>query len=104
LKSFYGTLASILGVLVSVLIAVQSGFSISEKSEFYRLIAGEGDLIKDDLNDLKLQNIEEEKFQSIRKQFRTLRKHADFALPRGKGMDAVQSMYKELNQVSKGNT
>ncbi len=88
-----GKIAAFLGVSIAFLIAVQNAFPIAEKSEFYRTIADEGENLQDSLN---YQVDSDAKFQDVVTKFQTLRKFSAEKMPKGRGMETVKDMYKEM--------
>jgi hypothetical protein len=94
-----GKLAGILGLLLTLFIALQNAFYFNEKAEFYRLVATEADNLRYLLK-FKVQTQSE--LHSVLDAFMTLKKYAATNLPRGKGMEVVKEMYANFpNQLQK---
>lgn len=95
----YGKLAGILGLFITLLIALQNAFYFGEKAEFQRLVATEAENL---ISMLKFKVKTESDFETVLEAFLTLKKHTAANLPRGKGMEVVRDMYAHFpNQTKK---
>lgn len=89
----YGVAAGLIGLVVALCIGLQSAYSFGEKAEFQRIMATEGDNL---LLRLRVDVKSPADFESVVKEFLVLRTFAAKSIPRGKGMEAVHDMAKEL--------
>jgi hypothetical protein len=76
--------AAILGVFVSVFVALHSALSVSAKSDFYQLIAAEA---RNLLTDLKYTHVTEKKRAGLLEELKTLRTRAIKELPRSEQLE-----------------
>ena len=88
-----GKIAALLGLITAFLFGLQNAFPMGEKAEFYRLLVVEGENLK---NKLEFSTNTDTEFQALLEQFGKLKEIGAKALPRGKGMEAIRDMSKEL--------
>ena len=88
-----GVFAALLGALIALLIALGQAFDFGGKADFYRVVHAESDNL---LTRLHILTDDARELQQILQQFVVLRKYAAEKLPRGKGMEAISSMTKEM--------
>ena len=91
-----GELAALLGAFIAVLIGFDQAFAYGEKANFYRIIVADGENL---LTDLRLGVDTEEGFKKAMQKFLVLRKYGAEKLPRGKGMETVRSMSREMSAI-----
>jgi hypothetical protein len=85
-----GTAAGVLGLFVTLFMALQNAFNFNEKAEFQRVLFTESDNL---LNLLKFRVRTQSQFDAVIDAFMTLNKRAATNLPHGRGMDVVREMY-----------
>jgi hypothetical protein len=89
-------IAAILGVLLTVLLSIQQAFPLGEMAFFYRSSIA-------DLENLQISLMftadNEKEVEKIARQFAIIRKHIAQAIPRGQGINTVQSMRDELKKT-----
>jgi hypothetical protein len=90
-----GMIAALLGICIGFLFGVQNAFPLGEKAEFYRLMVTEGQNL---ISILDYEVDTSKEFEDCQKRFRKLRSHAAMSLPKGRGMDAVKEMYKDISR------
>ena len=90
-----GLIAAVLGICIGFLISLQNAFPLGEKAEFYRLMVTEGQNLISMLN-YEVDTTKE--FEDSQRRFRKLRSHAATSLPKGRGMEAIKEMYKDLSR------
>lgn len=89
-------IAAILGVILSVLLAVQQVFPLGEMAFFYRSSIADLENLRDSL--LFTPDSQEE-LEKIAHQFAVIRKHIAQAIPRGQAMNTLQNMRDELTKT-----
>jgi hypothetical protein len=85
-----GKAAGILGLSITLLIALQSAFNFGEKAQFYRIAFTESENLLTKL-DFKVHTRAE--FLDVLDEFITLKKYAVTNLPTGRGMEVVKEIY-----------
>jgi hypothetical protein len=86
----YGVIAGVLGLFITLFLALQNAFYFGEKAEFYRVVATEAENLR---SALAFRVRDGEEFQTIVEAFLTLRKNTATNLPKGKGMEVVREIY-----------
>ncbi len=87
----------ILVILVGIPVGMERAFRYGEKKDFHRMLASECYNLEIALN---YAVVDEDKFRIILEKFTSLINRAAKELPKGQGMNAVKSLYEELD--SKG--
>ena len=90
-----GVAAGILPLIVALAIGMESAFKFGEKADFFRVLVAEFDNLKVALVYV-VDN--DEKLDLIVKKFQTTIERAAQAVPRGQGMQAVKTLYEDLDR------
>lgn len=86
-------IAAILGVFLSVLLAVQQVFPLGEMAFFYRSSIADLENLQ---NSLMFTTDSQKELEKIANQFAVIRKHIAQAIPRGQAINTLQNMRDEL--------
>ena len=86
---------SILVILLAVPAGLESAFKFGEKRDFYRVLVSESYNLKTTLN---YSVSTEKEFKIIVNKFKDLVAYAAKSLPRGQGMQAVKTLYEDLDR------